>query len=97
MSDTPTSPRSWWRQPPLWVGAVPLLIFLLVSAIDLALAKRFTDSGKAIVSDTLGGVWQWMVVLLFLIALVLAISPVGKLRLGGGEFSSHSPPHSTRP
>ena len=55
MSDTPTSPRSWWRQPPLWVGAVPLLIFLLVSAIDLALAKQFTDSGKAIVSDTLGG------------------------------------------
>ena len=85
MSDTPTSPRSWWRQPPLWVGAVPLLIFLLVSAIDLALAKRFTDSGKAIVSDTLGGVWQWMVVLLFLIALVLAISPVGKLRLGGAD------------
>ena len=85
MSDSPTSPRSWWRQPPLWVGAVPLLIFLLVSAIDLALAKRFTDSGKAIVSDTLGGVWQWMVVLLFLIALVLAISPVGKLRLGGAD------------
>ena len=83
MSDTPTSPRSWWRQQPLWVGAVPLLIFLLVSAIDLALAKRFTDSGKAIVSDTLGGVWQWMVVLLFLIALILAVSPVGKLRLGG--------------
>ena len=85
MSDIPTNQRSWWRQPPLWVGAAPLLIFLLVSAIDLALAKQFTDNGKAVISDALGGVWQWMVVLLFLIALILAISPVGKLRLGGTE------------
>ena len=85
MSDTPANQRSWWRQPPLWVGAAPLLIFLLVSAIDLALAKQFTDNGKAVISDALGGVWQWMVVLLFLIALILAISPVGKLRLGGAE------------
>ena len=85
MSDTPANQRSWWRQPPLWVGAAPLLIFLLVSAIDLALAKQFTDNGKAVISDALGGVWQWMVVLLFLIALILAISPVGKLRLGGEE------------
>ena len=36
------------------------------------------------ISDALG-VWQWMVVLLFLIALILAISPIGKLRLGGAE------------
>ena len=85
MSETPASPRSWWRQPPLWVGAAPLLIFLLVSALDLTLAKQFTQSGKAVVSNALGGVWQWMVVLLFLIALLLAISPVGKLRLGGAE------------
>ena len=85
MSDTPANQSSWWRQPPLWVGAAPLLIFLLVSAIDLALAKQFIDNGKAVISDALGGVWQWMVVLLFLIALILAISPVGKLRLGGAE------------
>ena len=64
MSDTPSNQRSWWRQPPLWVGAAPLLIFLLVSAIDLALAKQFSDNGKAVSSDALGGVWQWMVVLL---------------------------------
>ena len=64
---------------------MPLLIFLLVSALDLALAKQFTQSGKAVVSNALGGVWQWMVVLLFLIALLLAISPVGKLRLVGAE------------
>ena len=70
MSDTPANQRSWWRQPPLWVGAAPLLIFLLVSAIDLALAKQFTDNGKAVISDALGGVWQWMVVLLFLICLL---------------------------
>ena len=85
MSENPANQRSWWRQPPLWVGAIPLLIFLLVSAIDLALAKHFTETGKAVISDALGGVWQWMVVLLFLIALILAISPVGNLRLGGAE------------
>ena len=90
MSELPSADRSWWRQPPLWVGAVPLLIFLLVSAIDLALAKQFTETGQAVISDALGGVWQWMVMLLFLIALILAISPVGKLRLGGATPSRAS-------
>ena len=60
-------------------------MFLVVAAIDLKLAKHFTSSGKAIVSDALGGLWQWMVLLLFVIAVVLAISPIGKLRLGGAE------------
>ena len=85
MSDTPSSQRTWWRQPPLWVGGAPLLIFLLVSAIDLSLAKAFTDQGKAFISDALGGLWQWMVVAVFLVAIGLAISPMGKLRLGGGD------------
>ena len=58
MSENPANQRSWWRQPPLWVGAIPLLIFLLVSAIDLALAKHFTETGKAVISGALGGVWQ---------------------------------------
>ena len=84
-----SSQRSWWRQPPLWVGATPLLIFLVVSAIDLALAKQFTDNGKAVVSAALGGLWQWMVLLVFLIAVVIAISPVGKLRLGGALSLIH--------
>ena len=83
MSQSPPSPRPWWRQPPLWVGAGPLLVFLVVSAIDLALAKKFTDQGQALISTLLGGLWQWMVLLLFLIALAIAVSPVGKLRLGG--------------
>ena len=85
MTTQSSSQRSWWRQPPLWVGATPLLIFLVVSAIDLALAKQFTDNGKAVVSTALGGLWQWMVLLVFLSAVVIAISPVGKLRLGGAE------------
>ena len=85
MSELPSADRSWWRQPPLWVSAIPLLIFLLVSAIDRALAEQFTEAGNAVISDALGGVWQWMVMLLFLIALILAISPIGKLRLGGAD------------
>ena len=83
--ESPASQRSSWSQPPLWVGAAPLLIFLLVSAVDLALAKQFTEEGKAVVSNVLGGFWQWMVVLLFLVAITLAISPVGRVRLGGQD------------
>lgn len=56
MSDIPASRRSWWRQPPLWVGAIPLLIFILVSAMDLALDKQFTDNVESVISDVLGGV-----------------------------------------
>ena len=85
MTESSTSVGSWWRQPPLWVGALPLLIFLLISALDLALAKHFTAEGKAVVSDALGGVWQWMVMMLFLIAMVMAISPIGRVRLGGAD------------
>ena len=80
-SSTPKS--SSLSQAPLWIGAVPLLIFLVVSAINLALAKHFTETGKAIVSNSLGSLWQWMVVFVFLIAIAIAISPVGQLRLGG--------------
>ena len=79
------SERSWLRQPPLWVGAGPLLVFLVVAAVDLKLATAFTQGGKAIISDWLGSTWQLMVAVLFLLALGLAISPVGKLKLGGAE------------
>ena len=57
------SDRHWLKQPPLWVGAGPLLVFLVVSAIDLALAKEFTSRGQALISTLLGGFWQWMVFL----------------------------------
>ena len=85
MSDSAKTPRHWIRESPLWVGAGPLLIFLLVAAVDLTLAETFTSEGKAFVSSLLGGVWLWMVVVLFLIAMGMAISPLGSLRLGGPE------------
>lgn len=75
----------WLKQPPLWVGAVPLLVFLLLAAVDLKLAQVFTSTGKTIISQHLGCLWQWMVALLFVIAIGLAISPLGSLRLGGKE------------
>jgi choline-glycine betaine transporter len=59
------------------------LLFLLLAVVDLKLAQSFTSAGKEVVTQQLGSLWQWMVVLLFLIALGIAISPVGKLRLGG--------------
>jgi len=80
-----TDQRGWWRHPPLWIGAGPLLLFLLLAAADLAVAKQFTNSGKLLASSVLGGLWQWMVAMLFVIAIGLAISPIGKLRLGGAE------------
>ena len=79
------SDRHWLKQPPLWVGAGPLLVFLVMAAVDLKLATAFTEGGKAIVSDWLGSTWQWMVAVLFLLAAALAISPVGRLKLGGAE------------
>ena len=79
------SDRHWLKQPPLWVGAGPLLVFLVMAAVDLKLATAFTEGGKAIISNWLGSTWQWMVALLFLIAAALAISPVGRLKLGGAE------------
>ena len=83
MSDIPASQHSWWRQPPSG-SADSLLIFLLVSAIDLALAKQFTDKGQAVISDALGGVSSgWWCCCL--IALFLAIGPIGTLRLGGAD------------
>ena len=85
MSDSTTNPRHWLRESPLWVSAGPLLIFLLVAAVDLTLAETFTSEGKALVSSLLGGVWLWMVAVLFLIAVAMAISPLGSLRLGGPE------------
>ncbi len=85
LQDGTTETSAWWQRKPLWIGAGPLLVFLVVAAVDLKLAQHFTSSGKAIVSNALGGLWQWMVLLLFVIAIVLAISPIGSLRLGGAE------------
>ena len=85
LQDGAPETNPWWQRRPLLIGAGPLLVFLVVAAIDLKLAKHFTSSGKAIVSNALGGLWQWMVLLLFVIAVVLAISPIGRLRLGGAD------------
>lgn len=83
VTSSPNAPRPWWRQPPLWIGALPLVLFLILAAADLAAARAFTESGKAISSALLGSLWQWMAVVLFLIVVGLAISPIGRLRLGG--------------
>ena len=60
-----------------------MLIFLVVSAINLAMAKQFTDNGKAVVSDSLGGLWQWMVVMVFLIRHRPGDQPARKVAAGG--------------
>ena len=85
---TTTNPgpvQPWWKQAALWIGAVPLLLFLVLAAVDLSLAQQFTSTGKTAISQHIGSLWQWMVVVLFLVAMGLAISPIGRLRLGGNE------------
>ena len=81
LNDTAPS-QHWLKQPPLWVGAVPLMLFLALAAVDLELARAFTSTGKTIISQHLGSLWQWMVAALFLIAIGLAVSPLGRLKLG---------------
>ncbi|WP_415400104.1 BCCT family transporter [Synechococcus sp. W4D4] len=73
----------WLKQPPLWVGSIPLLLFLLIAAVDLELARTFTSNGKTIISQHIGGLWQWLVLAVFLVAMGLAISPIGSVKLGG--------------
>ena len=59
MAESPNFARPWWRQSPLWIGAVPLLLFLLLSAVDLD-AEQFTQQGQTVVSNLLGQRgWWW--------------------------------------
>ena len=36
--------QPWWKQAALWIGAVPLLLFLVLAAVDLSLAQQFTST-----------------------------------------------------
>ena len=39
------SDRHWLKHPPLWVGAGPLLVILVMAAVDLKVATAFTEGG----------------------------------------------------
>lgn len=53
--------------------------------MDLELARTFTSNGKTIISQHIGGLWQWLVLAVFLVAMGLAISPIGSVKLGEPE------------
>jgi len=46
LQDGTTETSAWWQRKPLWIGARPLLVFLVVAAVDLKLAQHFTSSAK---------------------------------------------------
>ncbi|MEM9693324.1 MAG: BCCT family transporter [Myxococcota bacterium] len=80
MSDAPS--RSFVRT--FWLSAGPLLGFALTV---LALPEWATDIVKAgfsaITESPVGGLWQGFLLLYFVVAIGLAISPWGKAKLGG--------------
>ena len=67
----------------LIIAALPLLIFVVLAQIDLNIAKNFTEVAKQFAINRLGGIWLWMVISVFLVAIGLAISPIGSIKLGG--------------
>tara|TARA_Y100001968_G_scaffold329453_1_gene378827 strand:- start:167 stop:1738 length:1572 start_codon:yes stop_codon:yes gene_type:complete len=69
----------------LIIAALPLLIFVLLAQIDLDIAKNVTEIAKHFALNRLGGIWLWMVVCVFFVAVTLALSPVGSIKLGGAK------------
>ena len=67
----------------LIIAALPLLIFVVLAQIDLNIAKNITDIAKQFALNRLGGIWLWMVISVFVVAICLAISPIGSIKLGG--------------
>ncbi len=67
----------------LIIAGLPLIIFVVLAQINLNIAKNITEAAKQFALNNLGGIWLWMVVGIFLVAICLAISPVGSIKLGG--------------
>tara|TARA_Y100001968_G_scaffold87633_1_gene78619 strand:+ start:127 stop:393 length:267 start_codon:yes stop_codon:yes gene_type:complete len=65
------------RNMSLIVAALPLLIFIILAQIDLNIAKNITEVAKQFAVNRLGGIWLWMVISVFVVAICLAISPIG--------------------
>lgn len=69
----------------LSAGPLVLLVMLIVAAP--ATARAWIDVGFGWTTWALGAVWQALLVVVFLVALGLALSPWGRARLGGREAS----------
>ena len=73
------------RSRSLIIGGLPLIIFLLISAIDIDSAKLITNLLKDFAISNLGSIWLLMVVAISILAFFLGFSPIGSLRIGGKD------------
>ncbi|UTV29084.1 BCCT family transporter [Photobacterium atrarenae] len=66
--------------PTLTIGFISL--FLLSALIDLSLVSQVIQSMFSDATAMFGYPWQWLMVLNFVVAILIALSPKGKIRLG---------------
>ncbi len=73
------------RSKSLYIGGLPLIIFLLICSINLNLAEKLTNYGKDFALSNFGSIWLLMVVGVCIVGFILGFSPIGSLRIGGIE------------
>ena len=73
------------RSRSLMIGGLPLIIFLLISAIDIDSAKLITNVLKDFAISNVGSIWLLMVVAISILAFFLGFSPIGSLKIGGED------------
>ncbi len=73
------------RSRSLIIGGLPLIIFLLISAIDIDSAKLITNVLKDFAISNVGSIWLLMVVAISILAFFLGFSPIGSLKIGGED------------
>ena len=67
----------------LLIGGLPLVIFLLISAVNLEIAEDVTTLGRNFAISNLGSIWLLMVVGVTIVGFFLGFSPIGSLKIGG--------------
>ena len=73
------------RSKPLIIGGTPLLLFLIICAINIKLAANLTKVGKNFAIANFGSLWLLLVVGICFVAFLLGFSPIGSLRIGGSD------------
>ena len=73
------------RSKSLFIGGLPLIIFLLICSINLNVAEKLTDYGRNFALTNFGSIWLLMVVGICLVGFFLGFSPIGSLKIGGPE------------
>ena len=72
-----------WLKPSALIAAVPLIVFLSLAIINLSYAEKLTNLGKSFAINYFGGTWLWLTLLTLFISVLVAISPLGNIKLGG--------------